>query len=53
LVSTDYALMVAWFNTHGYNADIPELRKVHPALMNFERWVEAHKPVLAEEHVHA
>lgn len=35
----DYAVMVRWFDEHGYEADIPELRRQHPGLMDFEGWL--------------
>jgi uncharacterized protein YbjT (DUF2867 family) len=31
--------MMAWFNDHGYAADIPALRKLHPGLMPFDSWL--------------
>jgi len=31
--------LMAWFNEHGYAADIPALRKLHPGLMTFETWL--------------
>jgi uncharacterized protein YbjT (DUF2867 family) len=31
--------MMAWFNDHGYAADIPALRKLHPGLLTFESWL--------------
>ena len=37
--STDFALMIEWFNAHGYEADIPALRKLHPGLRSFEAWI--------------
>jgi uncharacterized protein YbjT (DUF2867 family) len=35
----DYAVMVRWFDVHGYKADIAKLRRVHPGLMGFEAWL--------------
>ena len=35
----EIADMFAWFNDHGYAADIPALRKLHPGLMTFETWL--------------
>jgi len=32
--------MMAWFNDHGYSADIPALRRQHPGLMTFETWLQ-------------
>jgi uncharacterized protein YbjT (DUF2867 family) len=37
--SEEVAVMLEWFNEKGYIADIPALRKLHPALMNFEAWL--------------
>jgi uncharacterized protein YbjT (DUF2867 family) len=37
--SQDMALMFQWFNTKGYQADIPTLRTVHPSLMTLEWWL--------------
>lgn len=31
--------MGMWFNTSGYQADIPALRKLYPGLMSFETWL--------------
>jgi len=31
--------MMAWLNDHGYAADIPALRKLHPGLLTFETWL--------------
>lgn len=36
----DMAIMVEWFNTDGYEADIPTLRAVHPNLLTFEGWLQ-------------
>ena len=36
----DYAVMVQWFDEHGYAADIEGLRELHPGLMDFEGWLE-------------
>ena len=37
--NAEMADMMAWFNDHGYAADIPTLRKLHPGLMTFEAWL--------------
>jgi uncharacterized protein YbjT (DUF2867 family) len=37
--NAEMADMMAWFNDHGYNADIPALRRLHPGLMTFETWL--------------
>jgi len=31
--------MVKWFEEHGYQADIPALRKLYPQLTDFETWL--------------
>jgi uncharacterized protein YbjT (DUF2867 family) len=31
--------MMAWFNDHGYQADIPALRKLYPGLKTFDTWL--------------
>ena len=30
--------MITWFNEHGYEADIPALRKTYPGLKTLETW---------------
>ena len=37
--NAEMADMMAWFNDHGYAADIPALRKLHPGLLTFETWL--------------
>jgi len=37
--SPEIAAMYTWFNDHGYKADIPALRALHPGLMTFETWL--------------
>jgi len=32
--------MINWFGSDGYRANIPELKKMHPGLMNMETWIE-------------
>ncbi len=38
--SKEYAEMYEWFVAHGYKADIPALRKLHPKLQTFEQWAK-------------
>ena len=38
--STDIALMNAWFNEKGYEANIDQLRVILPELTNFETWLK-------------
>ena len=35
----EIALMFEWFNTHGYQAVLPALRALHPALLTLETWL--------------
>lgn len=37
--NTEMADMMAWFNDHGYNADIPALRKLLPGLLTLEQFL--------------
>jgi uncharacterized protein YbjT (DUF2867 family) len=37
--NAEMADMMAWFNEHGYTADIPALRRLHPELKTFETWL--------------
>jgi uncharacterized protein YbjT (DUF2867 family) len=37
--SEENATMFAWFNEHGYEADIAALRRLHPELMTFEQFL--------------
>lgn len=36
----DMAIMVEWFNTDGYEANIDNLRTIHPSLMTLEDWIK-------------
>ncbi len=38
-MDTETANMYTWFNQSGYQADIPALQKLHPALLTFEAWL--------------
>ncbi len=38
-VSKESALMMEWFNRHGYRADIRTLRVLHPGMMTLETWL--------------
>jgi uncharacterized protein YbjT (DUF2867 family) len=38
----EYTVMYRWFNDHGYEADIPGLRKEHPGLLSFEQYLRGH-----------
>jgi len=38
----EYTVMYRWFNDYGYEADIPALRKEHPGLIPFERYLRDH-----------
>jgi uncharacterized protein YbjT (DUF2867 family) len=37
--SEDFAIMFEWFDSVGYNADIPKLRKIHP-MLSLGDWAE-------------
>ena len=39
--STDIALMNAWFNEQGYEANIDQLRVILPELTNFKTWLKS------------
>lgn len=36
---TDLGIMLNWFGSDGYKADIPKLRKMNPNMMDFETWL--------------
>jgi len=36
----EMGMMVRWFRTDGYGADIEKLRKIHPGLKDFETWTK-------------
>ncbi|HZN92466.1 MAG TPA: NmrA/HSCARG family protein [Myxococcales bacterium] len=38
--STDLVIMIKWFGTHGYAADIPAVRAIHPGLLTLPQWLE-------------
>lgn len=44
LVIGELGLMINWFGSDGYKADIPALKKMHPGLMNMETWIEKESP---------
>ena len=35
----DMQIMVDWFNSDGYEADIPSLKATHPDMLDFESWL--------------
>lgn len=37
---TELGVMINWFASDGYKANIPELKKMHPGLMGLETWIE-------------
>jgi len=37
---TELGVMIGWFGTDGYKADIPALKKMHPGLMDMKTWIE-------------
>jgi len=36
----DLRSMIKWFGTHGYAADIPAVRAIHPGLLTLPQWLE-------------
>jgi len=36
----EFGYMFRWFRDHGYNANIQEIRKIHPGLKDFAAWLE-------------
>ncbi|KAI0199897.1 hypothetical protein F4808DRAFT_471079 [Astrocystis sublimbata] len=43
-VSSELRLMIGWFKSDGYNADIEERRVDHPAMLTFGTWLETESP---------
>ncbi len=39
-LSEDFAYANEWLNEHGYRADIPATREIHPGTMDFSTWLE-------------
>ncbi|KAL4894714.1 hypothetical protein BDV59DRAFT_163255 [Aspergillus ambiguus] len=39
-MSKELSTMFQWFYDHGYGADIAKLKKMHPGLKDFDRWLE-------------
>ncbi|MGW2408442.1 hypothetical protein ACWCXK_28515 [Streptomyces sp. NPDC001739] len=39
-MSEDFAYSNEWLNKHGYRADIPATREIHPGTMDFGTWLE-------------
>jgi hypothetical protein len=37
---TELGVMIGWFGTDGYKADIQALKKMHPGLMDMKTWIE-------------
>ncbi|GHE76147.1 NmrA family transcriptional regulator [Amycolatopsis deserti] len=38
-ISAEMAAMFGWFDREGYRADLPALRRLHPALTSLESWL--------------
>jgi len=38
-INEDLAMMYEWFNTRGFDVDIPRLREEHPGLETFDTWL--------------
>lgn len=41
--NAEFANMFQWFIDKGYEADIPAVKKMHPALLNYETWLTNNK----------
>ncbi|KAG2420015.1 hypothetical protein HFD88_004812 [Aspergillus terreus] len=39
-MSKEFSTMFRWFYDHGYRADIAKLKKIHPGLKDFDKWLE-------------
>ncbi|KAF9888630.1 hypothetical protein FE257_008562 [Aspergillus nanangensis] len=39
-MSKEFSTMFQWFHDRGYGADIEQLRKLHPGLKDFDKWLE-------------
>ncbi|KAK4986248.1 hypothetical protein LTR50_005427 [Elasticomyces elasticus] len=39
-MAAEMGTMVNWFGTDGYKANVAELRKINPNMMNFETWLQ-------------
>ncbi|MFI8520708.1 NmrA/HSCARG family protein [Streptomyces sp. NPDC085481] len=39
-LSEDFAYANEWLNEHGYRADIPATREIHPGTMDFSTWLQ-------------
>ncbi len=37
---SDLLIMIRWFGTHGYQADIPAVRAIHPGTLTLPQWLE-------------
>lgn len=40
-LSREFRMMFAWYNQHGYQADIAAVRRLHPRLMTLAAWLKA------------
>uniref|UniRef100_A0AAU2VEY1 NmrA/HSCARG family protein n=1 Tax=Streptomyces sp. NBC_00003 TaxID=2903608 RepID=A0AAU2VEY1_9ACTN len=41
-LSEEAAVMFGWFDAHGFRADLPALRTIHPGLISLETWAAEH-----------
>jgi hypothetical protein len=39
-IDNERYLMMKWLNEHSCDADIEAIRKMHPTLLNFDRWLK-------------
>jgi uncharacterized protein YbjT (DUF2867 family) len=42
-LNEDWAIMCEWFVAHGYEADMPALRRLYPPLKDFDAWLKGVK----------
>ncbi|WWC63747.1 uncharacterized protein I303_106352 [Kwoniella dejecticola CBS 10117] len=40
IVARNYGLMLDWFDSDGYGADIEKVREIHPGLMSLKEWMK-------------
>ncbi len=48
---TELRLMIGWFASHGYNADIQARRIDHPGLLTMEEWLKKESLFATKDHV--
>ena len=48
-VMGEFGTMIQWFEDVGYSVDIPALRKTHPGLQDFGKWLKESSPFEAKK----